>query len=88
MRQGLELICRQFLQVLDQAGCHGDRGAGQPLIPEKHNAVMHVEERRVGENTVVEVFQQGYRPGRQGPAVRHGQGSQLKDKRHGRKKTL
>ena len=34
--------------------------AGQPFDPEKHNAVMHVEDEAAGENTVVEVFQKGF----------------------------
>ena len=29
-------------------------------IRDSHNAVMHVEDESAGENTVVEVFQQGY----------------------------
>ena len=33
---------------------------GQPFDPEKHNAVMHVEDESAGENTVVEVFQKGF----------------------------
>ena len=33
---------------------------GQPFDPARHNAVMHVEDESAGENTVVEVFQQGY----------------------------
>ena len=39
---------------------------------------MHVEDESVGENTVVEVFQKGFSLGRQGAALRHGEGSQLK----------
>ena len=35
----------------------------QPFDPQKHNAVMHVEDESVGENTIVEVFQQGYELG-------------------------
>jgi len=33
---------------------------GPPFAPARHNAVMHVEDESAGENTVVEVFQQGY----------------------------
>ena len=33
---------------------------GQPFDPEKHNAVMHVEDETAGENTVVEILQQGF----------------------------
>ena len=33
---------------------------GQPFDPEKHNAVMHIEDESYGENTVAEVLQQGF----------------------------
>ena len=33
---------------------------GQPFDPEKHNAVMHIEDESYGESTVVEVLQQGF----------------------------
>ena len=36
---------------------------GQPFDPQKHDAVMHVEDENAGENTVVEVLQQGYQLG-------------------------
>ena len=39
------------------------RDRGQPFDPQKHDAVMHVEDENVGENTVVEVLQQGYQLG-------------------------
>ena len=33
---------------------------GQPFDPEKHNAVMHIEDENLGENTVATVFQKGF----------------------------
>ena len=36
---------------------------GQPFDPNLHNAVMHVEDENLGENTVAEVFQAGFRLG-------------------------
>ena len=58
-RQGMELICRQFLAVLEKLGVTRIEAQGQPFDPQKHDAVMHVEDENVGENTVVEVLQQG-----------------------------
>ena len=52
-RQGMEMICKQFMTVLEKLGV-------QPFDPARHTAVMHVEDESAGENTVVEVFQQGY----------------------------
>ena len=59
-RQGLELILRQFTEALTKLGVTEIEAKGQPFDPEKHNAVMHVEDEEAGENTVVEVFQKGF----------------------------
>ena len=59
-RQGLELILRQFREALTKLGVTEIEAKGQPFDPEKHNAVMHVEDEKAGENTVVEVFQKGF----------------------------
>ena len=59
-RQGMEMICKQFMTVLEKLGVQQIEALGQPFDPARHNAVMHVEDESAGENTVVEVFQQGY----------------------------
>ena len=59
-RQGLELICKQFTEVLSQLGVTEIPALGQPFDPERHNAVMHTEDEAAGENTIVEVFQKGF----------------------------
>ena len=59
-RQGLELILRQFTEALTKLGVTEIEALNQPFDPEKHNAVMHVEDETAGENTVVEVFQKGF----------------------------
>ena len=62
-KQGLEMIAKQFLAVLEKLGVTEIDALGQPFDPEKHNAVMHVEDEAAGENTVVEVFQKGFAMG-------------------------
>lgn len=59
-RQGLEMIKKQLLDVLAKLGVTEIEAMGKPFDPEKHNAVMHVEDEAAGENTVVEVFQKGF----------------------------
>ncbi len=59
-RQGLELILRQFTETLTKLGVTEIEAKGQPFDPGLHNAVMHVEDKEAGENTVVEVFQKGF----------------------------
>ena len=62
-RQGLEMITKQLVDVLGKLGVQEIEALGQPFDPEKHNAVMHVEDEHAGENTVVEVFQKGFAMG-------------------------
>ena len=59
-RQGLKLILRQFTEALTKLGVTEIEAKGQPFDPGLHNAVMHVEDESCGENTVVEVLQQGF----------------------------
>ena len=59
-RKGLEMIFNQFKECLAKLGVTAIDAVGQPFDPEKHNAVMHVEDESAGENTVVEVLQQGF----------------------------
>ena len=59
-KQGLEMIAKQFLSVLEKLGVQEIEAEGQPFDPEKHNAVMHVEDENLGENVVAEVFQKGF----------------------------
>ena len=62
-RKGVEMIFTQFKESLAKLGVSPIEAVGEPFDPEKHNAVMHIEDESVGENTVVEVLQQGFRLG-------------------------
>ena len=59
-RQGLELIAKQLMDVLAKLGVEEIPAEGQPFDPERHNAVMHVDDENFGENMVAEVFQKGF----------------------------
>ena len=59
-RKGLEMVFSQFKESLKKLGVETMDAVGQPFDPEKHNAVMHVEDENYGENTVAEVLQQGF----------------------------
>ena len=59
-RQGMEMIAKQFLDVLTKLGVPEIEAEGQPFDPEKHNAVMHIDDESFGENIVAEVFQKGF----------------------------
>ena len=59
-RKGLEMVFNQFKESLKKLGVETMDAVGQPFDPEKHNAVMHIEDESYGESTVVEVLQQGF----------------------------
>lgn len=57
---GIEMIHRQFLQVLDKCGLTTVDAVGQMFDPQKHDAVMTVEDATKIDGTVVEELQKGY----------------------------
>ena len=62
-RKGLEMIMTQYENALSQLGVSLIEAVGQPFDANFHNAVMHVEDESVGENTVVEEFEKGFKIG-------------------------
>ena len=62
-RKGVEMIMTQFNTTLEKLGVTPVESLGQTFDPEKHNAVMHVDDPEKGENEIVEVFQQGFKLG-------------------------
>lgn len=61
--KGVEMTMTQLRQVLEKLGITEIDALNQPFDPNLHNAVMHVDDDSVGESTVVEVFQSGFKMG-------------------------
>ena len=59
-QKGLELIHGEFKAALEMLGVSLVGEACEVFNPELHNAVAHVEDESIAENTIVEVFQKGY----------------------------
>ena len=59
-KKGMEMIFHQLQTVLEKLGVTVIDPAGQPFDPERHNAVMHVDDENLGENVVAQVFQKGF----------------------------
>lgn len=59
--QGVEMVYRQLLQVLSEAGLSPIEAVGKPFDPHLHNAVMQTESEEYEPGTVVEELQRGYR---------------------------
>lgn len=62
-RKGVEMIVRQFFDILEKAGITPVGEAGEDFSPELHNAIMHVDDDSMGENKVCEVLLRGFRRG-------------------------
>ena len=58
--QGMQMIYKQLMTSLEEAGVKAIEAVGQEFNPDFHNAVMHVEDDEFGENEIVEEFQKGY----------------------------
>ncbi|MFZ7103412.1 MAG: nucleotide exchange factor GrpE [Peptococcaceae bacterium] len=57
---GMEMIYRQLLQILTQSGLEPIKAVGELFNPEKHEAVMQLEDSSVPDNTVIEELRCGY----------------------------
>lgn len=62
-RKGVEMIMDQFKATMEKLGVTEIESEGQKFDPEKHNAVMHIEDESFGENEIAEVFQKGFKIG-------------------------
>ena len=60
---GIRMIQTGFEEYLKRMGVEAFGKAGDPFDPNLHNAVMHTEDDRVGESTITQVFQKGFKLG-------------------------
>ena len=68
-KKGLEMIFHQLRDLLKTMGAEEIEAQGQPFDPEKHEAVMHIDDENLGENVVAQVFQAGFQL--DGRVIRH-----------------
>ena len=57
---GMDMVYKQMMTALSEAGVTPIEAVGTEFNPDFHNAVMHVEDEELGENVVAEEFQKGY----------------------------
>jgi molecular chaperone GrpE len=60
LQQGVEMVYKQFRDVLEKFGITPFKAEGELFNPATHEAMMQVETGDVPENMVVQVFQDGY----------------------------
>ena len=62
-KKGVELTMKGLQDAMTKLGVELIPAMGETFDPNFHNAVMHVDDESVEENTVVDVFQQGFKCG-------------------------
>lgn len=60
LREGVELVYKQLHDMLEKFGITPFSAQGEPFDPKKHDAAAQEVTDAVPENTVVQVFQEGY----------------------------
>ena len=59
-KKGVEMTMKGLQDALTTLGVEVIPALGEVFDPNRHNAVMHCDDEEAGENTIVEVFQQGF----------------------------
>lgn len=62
-KKGVEMTKDQLMAAFEQGGVEAFGEVGDTFDPNIHNAVMHGEDEALGENTISDVFQKGYKMG-------------------------
>jgi len=59
-KSGVDMVFKSFMEAMERMNVKKIEALNAPFDPNLHNAVMHVEGEEYPENTVIEVFQEGY----------------------------
>lgn len=60
LKAGVEMVKKQMIDSLTKLKVTDIKALGEEFDPNLHNAVMHIDDEAVTENTVVEEFMKGY----------------------------
>ncbi len=59
-KEGIEMVMKQFNDCLERLDVKPIPALGEQFDPNLHNAVMHIEDESVDDNTIVEDLMKGY----------------------------
>ena len=62
-KKGVELTMNELVKIFTGLGVESFGAVGDSFDPNLHNAVMHTEDERLGENVIAQVFQKGFKVG-------------------------
>lgn len=61
--KGIELISNQLAKSFEKLNVEAFGAVGDPFNPELHNAISKIDDENLGENTLAQIFQIGYKKG-------------------------
>ena len=62
-KKGVEMTMTELVKILTGLGAEIFGNVGESFDPNLHNAVMHIENEELAENTIAAVFQKGFKIG-------------------------
>ena len=62
-KKGVEMTMNELVKIFNAMGVEIIGQVGDTFDPNLHNAIMHTEDDSVAENTITQVFQQGFKMG-------------------------
>ena len=62
-KKGVEMTMNELVKIFTALGVEIFGNVGDAFDPNLHNAVMHIENEELGENTIAQVFQKGFKIG-------------------------
>ena len=62
-KKGVELTMNELVKIFTSLGVEIFGQVGDEFDPNLHNAVMHIDSEELGENTISQVFQKGFKIG-------------------------
>lgn len=63
LKQGVELINKQMIDTISSFNVENIKTVDETFNPEFHDAVMHIEDEKYGEQQIVEELRSGYKMG-------------------------
>ena len=62
-KKGVEMTMNELVKIFTALGVEIFGNVGDAFDPNLHNAVMHIDSEELGENTIAQVFQKGFKIG-------------------------
>ena len=62
-KKGVEMTMNELVKIFTGLGVEIFGNTGDAFDPNLHNAVMHIDDETLGENTISQVFQKGFKLG-------------------------